>query len=49
MPHRLRMSRSHIWWYVPLTPALRRQRLVDLYKFMASLGYIVSSRPIRKK
>jgi hypothetical protein len=25
------------WWYVPLIPALRRQREVDLSKFRASL------------
>jgi hypothetical protein len=31
-------------WRVPLIPALRRQRQVDLCKFKARLVYIVSSR-----
>ena len=32
------------WWHRPLTPALRRQRQVDLCEFQASLGYTVNSR-----
>ena len=31
-------------WCTPLSPALRRQRQVDLCEFKASLVYIVSSR-----
>ena len=32
------------WWYVPLIPALLRQRQMDLCEFKASLVYRVSSR-----
>jgi len=32
------------WWFTPLTPALRRQRLADLCEFEASLVYRGSSR-----
>ena len=32
------------WWHIPLIPALRRQRHVDLCEFEASLVYRASSR-----
>jgi hypothetical protein len=35
------------WWCIPLTPALERQRQVDLCEFEASLVYRVSSRTAR--
>lgn len=35
---------SWMWWYVPLIPALTRQRKMDLCKFEASLVYIQNSR-----
>jgi hypothetical protein len=35
---------DQVWWYMPVTSALRRGRLENS-KFKASLGYIVSSRP----
>jgi hypothetical protein len=36
-----------MWWLVPLIPALKRQRVMDLCEFEASLGYIMSSRTAR--
>jgi hypothetical protein len=36
-----------VWSCMPLTPALRKQRQVDLFEFEASLFYISSSRPAR--
>jgi hypothetical protein len=33
-----------VWWYIPLIPALQRQRQVDLCDFKANLVYKVSSR-----
>lgn len=36
------------WWYIPLIPALVRQRQMGLYEFEASLVYLISSRPARK-
>jgi hypothetical protein len=35
------------WWYMPLIPALWRQRQVNLFQFETSLVYIVSSRSAR--
>ena len=35
---------SQPWWFMPLIPALCKQRQVDLYEFEASLVYIVRSR-----
>jgi hypothetical protein len=34
-------------WYMPLFPALERQRQVDLYEFKVSQVYIVNSRTNR--
>ena len=31
----------HMWWYIPLIPALGKQRQVDLCEFKASLNYRV--------
>jgi hypothetical protein len=39
--------KSHMWGCTPLTPALRRQRQVDLCGFEASLVYRASSRTAR--
>jgi hypothetical protein len=41
------MSRSRdsqAWWYMPLIPALRRQRLAELCEFKSSLVCIVRFR-----
>jgi hypothetical protein len=35
------------WWRIPLIPALRRQRQLDLYEFETSRVYRVSSRTAR--
>jgi hypothetical protein len=40
-------EKSWAWWYMPLIPALRRQRQEDLYEFEASLVYRVSARTAR--
>lgn len=32
-----------VWWYKLLNPALRKQKQTDLYKFMASQEYMVTS------
>jgi hypothetical protein len=37
-------QQSQEGWYMPLIPALRRQRQADLCEFKASLVYIASSR-----
>jgi hypothetical protein len=37
------LSNCQAWWYMPLIPALQRQRQVD-FEFEASLVYKVSSR-----
>lgn len=36
-------------WLMPLTLVLNRQRQVDLYKFQASMVYLVSSRLVSAK
>jgi hypothetical protein len=36
-----------MWWHMPLIPALRRQRQVDLCDFETSLVYKSSSRTVR--
>jgi hypothetical protein len=35
------------WWHMPLVPALKRQRQVDLSEFRASLVYIVNPRTVK--
>jgi hypothetical protein len=40
------VGRSQAWWYIPVIPALRRQRQKD-HQLEVSLGYIV--RPFLKK
>jgi hypothetical protein len=40
-------KRARQWWHIPLIPALRRQKQMDLCKFEASLVYRVSSRTAR--
>ena len=35
------------WWYIPLIPALGRQRQLDLSEFKASLVHRVSSRTVK--
>lgn len=38
---------NYVWWSMPLNPALRKKRRVDLYEFQASLVYIASLRTAR--
>jgi hypothetical protein len=39
-----RKKKGRWWWYMPLNPALGRQRQADLYEYEASLVYRVDSR-----
>lgn len=42
--------KSQVWWYMPINPVMRRQRLVDSSACMgSSLPYLMSSRPVRNK
>lgn len=36
------------WWWVPVIPVPRRQKLENCHKVKTSLGYIASSRPARE-
>jgi hypothetical protein len=40
-------QKSIRWWYMPLIPALERQKQVDLWEFETSLVYRTSSRTAR--
>lgn len=39
----LREPLCQVWWYIPITPVLWRQRLLDFYELKSSLVYTVSS------
>lgn len=45
---KLKGNQSQIWWCMPLFPALRKQKEVDLCELAAGLVYIISFRPTRK-
>lgn len=38
---------GQVWWHKPLIPALGWQTQVDRYEFVASLIYIVNSKPAK--
>lgn len=45
--HFVNLFSGRMWWYMPVIPALVRQKQKDHCKFKTSLIHIMSSRPVR--